>query len=96
MLTAGRPCLEPPAAEGLQAAYRECPELSPLCAPTTRVLNGLCCVHRPSVSLTVSVVRTDHLCPELCLLCAPTTCVLNCPLVCALTTRVLNCPRCVH
>ncbi|CAI9562183.1 unnamed protein product, partial [Staurois parvus] len=49
-LTAGRPCLEPPAAEGLQAAYRECPELSPLCVPTTRVLNCPRCVHRPPVS----------------------------------------------
>ncbi|CAI9551181.1 unnamed protein product [Staurois parvus] len=44
-----------------------CSELSPVCAPTTRVLNCLRCV------------CTDHLCPELCLLCTLTTRVLNCP-----------------
>ncbi|CAI9553412.1 unnamed protein product, partial [Staurois parvus] len=58
-----------------------CSELSPLYAPTTRVLNRPRCAH-------------DHLCTELCLVCAPTTRVLNCTR-CVHRPLVSELPRCV-
>ncbi|CAI9585635.1 unnamed protein product, partial [Staurois parvus] len=56
-----------------------CSKLSPVCAPTTRVLNCPRCVHRPPVFRTAQ-------------LCAPTTRVQKLSLLCAQTTWVLNLP----